>query len=89
MEGIPPRRFHACARLFPLEAPSGEGEAVAGVDTPQTSKSSIFWPSPSLKSPFPSQTPNSGLFQGSVRPLGQMGGHQKLTHPLIRGGGAR
>lgn len=43
VEESPPCQFHACARLSPLEAPSWEGEAVAGVDTPQTSKSSIFW----------------------------------------------
>lgn len=80
VEGIPTRHLHTCARLSPLEAPSREGGAVAGVDTPpKTSKSSIFWLSSSLTSLFPPQNPNSGLFQGPVRPVGQILGGEEVT----------
>lgn len=76
----------------PLEVPSGEGGAVAGVNAPQNLclpfSGTPSHPCPSSHLSFP----NSGLFQGPVRPLGQLGGgRQKTAHPapFIRGGGAR
>lgn len=89
---VPSCYLHACARLSPLEVPSGEGGAVAGVNAPQNLclpfSGTPTHPCPSSHLSFP----NSGLFQGPVRPLGQFGGgRQKTAHPtpFIRGGGAR
>lgn len=71
---VPSHYLHTCARLSPLEVPSGEGGAVAGVNTPPKPLSSIFWYSLSSMSLFPSQIPNSGLSQGHTAPLDRFGG---------------
>lgn len=91
---VPSCYLHTCARLFPLEVPSGEGEAVAGVNTPQN----LCLPFSGTPShPCPSshlRSPTLASFKGLSAPLdrfGGGGGRQKTAHPtpFIRGGGAR
>lgn len=78
---VPSCYLHACARLSPLEVPSGEGGAVAGVNAPQNLclpfSGTPSHPCPSSHLSFP----NSGLFQGPVRPLGQFGGRSPENRP--------
>lgn len=71
---VPSCYLHTCARLFPLEVPSGEGGAVAGVNTPQnlclpfSGTPSHPCPSSHLKSP------TLVSFKGLFSPLDRFGG---------------